>query len=522
LQQQQDEVILVFCFSMGEIGMTQTPFQFNTREIETNLSTDRDNVIALNLSQCLNPSCLASNPGHLENCQRCRSALRLAVRYRAVQSIGAGGFASTFKAVDEHRLGTPCVIKQFLPQQQDSPTYQKAVDLFTQEAFLLKDLGNHPQIPELKAFLEQDGRLHIVQEYIEGQSLRLEFERGGCFDEAEISQMLKSLLPVLQFIHDHRVIHRDIKPSNIIRKADGTLVLIDFGSSHQSYTRLFDRRTPSTATPGYAPPEQMRGQVYPSSDLFSLGLTCLRLLTGEFPDANGVDPLLNAEGEWCLSNAIRTLSSGLATVFENLLQTDVDRRYASAQAALEDLAAAAEICRVPYWTDVEPEGGLNPDYAHLQALLAAQQYREADGETWRLLLQFTHRTEQGCLTLDALETLPWAALNTLDQLWRTYSQGRFGLRVQHQLYRALGGTAEFDFPLWQTFAEDVGWHQDHHWLNYAELTFTDHAPLGHLPTCFIQVLNRQGTEQGVCGWWRLGFVTLMERFETCTLLSGAE
>ncbi len=500
--------------------MAQTPFQFNTGEIGTDLSTDRDNVIALNLSQCLTPSCLASNPGHLKNCQRCGSALRLAGRYRAVQTIGAGGFASTFKAVDEHRLGTPCVIKQFLPQQKDSPTYQKAVDLFTQEAFLLKDLGNHPQIPELKAFLEQDGRLYIVQEYIEGHSLRREFEQNGCFNEAEIGRMLKSLLPVLQFIHDHRVIHRDIKPSNIIRKVDGTLVLIDFGSSHQSYTRLFDRRTPPTATPGYAPPEQMKGQVYPSSDLFSLGLTCLRLLTGGFPDANGIDPLLDPEGHWCLGHSIQTLSSRLAAVFRNLLQTDVNRRYASAQAILEDLAAATEICRVPYLADAVLDGDdLRPDYSHLQALLAAQQYQEADGETWRLLLQFTHRTEQGCLNLDALEILSWAALDTLDQLWWTYSQGRFGLRVQHQLYRALGGTAEFNFPLWQTFAEGVGWCQDRHWLNYAELTFANHAPLGHLPTCCIHVLNRQGTEQDVCGWWRLGFVTLMERFETSRLSS---
>jgi serine/threonine protein kinase len=506
------------------MGMTQTPFRFkggnvnvglaNVDLVNVDLWTDRDNVIALNLSQCFNPTCLASNPGHLDDCQRCGSALRLAGRYRAVQTIGAGGFASTFKAIDEHRLGTPCVIKQFLLQQQDRSIHQKAVDLFTQEAFLLKDLGIHPQIPALKAFLEQDARLYIVQEYIEGHSLRREFEQRGCFGEAEVEQMLKSLLPVLQFIHDHQVIHRDIKPSNIIRKEDGTLVLIDFGSSHQSYTRLFDRRTPRTATPGYAPPEQMKGQVYPSSDLFSLGLTCLRLLTGEFPDDDGVDPLQDAEVGWCLEYAISTLSDRLGTVFTTLLQTDVQHRYASAQAVLEDLAAATEICRVPYSiTTFHPMEGSSLDYAHLETLLATQQYQAADDETWRLLLQCAHRTEQGCLSLDALETLPYGMLNRLDQLWGTHSQGRFGLRIQQELYRGLGGTAAFDFPLWQTFAERVGWCQDRHWLNYAELTFANHAPQGHLPTCCIQPLNRQGTEQDVCGWWRLGFITLMERLE---------
>jgi serine/threonine protein kinase len=508
--------------------MTQAPFQFNAEDTGADAFLNDafpniDNVIALNLSQCFNPSCLASNPGHLEHCQRCGLALRLAGRYRAVQTIGAGGFASTFKAVDEHRLDTPCVIKQFLPQQQDSATHQKAVDLFTQEAVLLKDLGSHPQIPALKAFLEQDGRLYIVQEYIEGHSLRREFEQRGCLDEAEVTQMLKSLLPVLQFIHDHRVIHRDIKPSNIIRKLDGTLVLIDFGSSHQSYTRLFDRRTPKTATPGYAPPEQMRGTVYPSSDLFSLGLTCLRLLTGRFPDQNGVDPLLNAEGQWSLGSAIETLSEGLATVFENLLQIEVVHRYASAQAVLNDLAASTEICRVPYLSDaLLPDGAnLKLNWHHLEDLLAAQQYQAADAETWRLLLQLTHRTDQGCLNLTVLETLPCSELDALDQLWCTYSQGRFGFRVQQQLYRALGGTAEFDFSLWQTFAQQVGWCQNRHWVNHAELTFAAHAPRGHLPACCIHVLNRQGIDQGVGGWWRLGFVTLMERLEACCRLSDA-
>jgi serine/threonine protein kinase len=476
---------------------------------------EQDNIIRLNLSQCLNPDCLASNPGNIANCQRCGSTLRLAGRYRAVQAIGAGGFASTFRAVDEHRLGTPCVIKQFLPQQQDSRTYQKAVDLFTQEAVLLKDLGNHPQIPELMAFLEQDGRLYIVQEFVEGYNLLQEFERRGCFNEADIDQMLKSLLPVLQFIHDYQVIHRDIKPSNIIRQNNGSLALIDFGSSHQSYTRLFSRRTPRTATPGYAPPEQMRGEIFPSSDLFSLGLTCLRLLTGCFPDSQGVDPLFDElQQEWRSENYMQTRNEALSKVFENLLQTNPANRYASAQAALEDLADSTEICWVGASLALENDAdAVELDYSYLQSLLTDRAYEAADEETWRLLLSLTGCTAQNSLTLDALESASGLALQTIDRLWWIHSQGRFGLRVQYRCYRELGGTAEFDFSLWEQFAERVGWCRDRHWLNYAEITFSDNAPMGHLPTCCIDSLNRQGEDRGVCGWWRLGFVTLMERLE---------
>jgi serine/threonine protein kinase len=507
-------------FYGGRIGMAQTPLDFDGGGANGGQLNVPDNVIPLTLSQCLAPHCLASNPRNMNECQRCGSSLRLGGRYRAVQTIGAGGFASTFKAVDEHRLGTPCVIKQFLPRQQDSDSYQKAVDLFTQEAVLLKDLGSHPQIPELKAFLAQNNQLYIVQEFIEGNNLLQEFEQRGSFEAADIIQILKLLLPVLQFIHDRRVIHRDIKPSNIIRQSNGNLILIDFGSSHQSYTHLFDRRTPQTATPGYAPPEQMRGRVFPSSDLFSLGLTCLRLLTGCFPDEQGIDPLFDERSQvWCwgdrLSN-LRQENERLSHVFDRLLQTDLKQRYQSAQAVLEDLADATEICWVTTANSaISPEPLPDVDFIHLESLLVDRAFQAADRETWQIVLKLTNRTAQNNLTLNSLETLPEAALHTIDRLWYTYSQGRFGLRVQQEIYQALGGTAEFDFSLWEKFAERVGWCCDRHWLNYSELNFSGDAPKGHLPTCCIDNLNRQGQERGVCGWWRLGFVTLLERLEHC-------
>jgi GUN4-like len=246
-------------------------------------------------------------------------------------------------------------------------------------------------------------------------------------------------------------------------------------------------------------------------------LTCLRLLTGCFPDDQGIDPLFDEQQqEWHWGSHIHTRSDTLSQVFKSLLQTDVAERYVSAQVALEDLADAAEICWVSDASIASEHGfeSVDVDYAHLQSLLAAQAYEAADAETWRLLLALTCRTAQNNLTLDALELLSRSALQIIDRLWWTHSQGRFGLRVQHQLYRELGGTTEFDFVRWEQFAEQVGWCCDHHWLNYRELTFSNRAPMGHLPTCCMDSLNRQGEERGVCGWWRLGFVTLMERLES--------
>ncbi len=504
--------------------MPQMPFQFAKELAAAESAPDRDNVIPLSLSQCLNPSCLTSNPGRPELCQRCGLPLLLADRYRAVRTIGSGGFAATFQAVDEHRLDTPCVIKQFLPQQQDQQAYQKAIELFAQEAVLLRDLGGHPQIPELMAFLEQGDHLYIVQAFIEGHNLLQDFGQNGPFSEADIVLILSSLLPVLQFVHDHRVIHRDIKPSNIIRKPDGSFVLIDFGSSHQSYTHLFDRRSPRTATPGYAPPEQMRGKVFPNSDLFSLGLTCLRLMTGAFPDDLEVDPLFDEVlQQWRWEGFLSPVSGALRSILASLLEPDTTRRYVSAQAALADLTgdraanwsieAANRIGKIGFAGAIAAQiedlaEPANP-YQQLQSLLAAQDFRAADDETWRLLL--AHSSNLDRVTLDAIESLPSAVLKTIDGLWQVYSQGRFGLTAQLQIYRELGGTAQFNYALWETFAARVGWYRDDAWLGYEALTFSLDALQGHLPACCIESSNRLGQEQGVCGWWRLGFVTLMQR-----------
>ncbi len=479
----------------------------------------------LNLSHCLHPACRASNVGELDHCQRCGSLLRLAGRYRAVQTLGHGGFACTFRAVDEHCLNSPCVIKQFWPRQQDSATVAKAYHLFQQEAQLLKKLGGHPQIPELLAYLEQDGEIFIVQTYLQGQTLLQEYNQYGCFEEGKIRHLLRSLLPVLQFVHDHQVMHRDIKPENIMRGRDGSLCLIDFGSSYQIVEGPADRPTAKTATLGYAAPEQLRGQVLPTSDLYSLGLTCLRLLTGHFLDDRAEDPLWNETAQsWRWPESDR-LSPSLQALLATLLQPDPTDRFSSAQAALAALVDQSEFPQQMLAeplsvgqsgpTDLMSPAGL--DCRHLSALLAAHRYQEAETETWTLLLELAHCSQPEQFDLSAIEALPCDDLYLIDHLWWTYSQGRFGFRVQWQLYQSLGGTTAFDFQVWKAFAERVGWCQDTHWLTYAELTFTAQAPIGHLPMSCMDRANRNGSDRGVCGWWRLGFVALMQRLEACPL-----
>ncbi|NJK37009.1 MAG: protein kinase [Oscillatoriales cyanobacterium RM2_1_1] len=179
------------------------------------------------MSYCVNPGC--ASPCHekiVQYCQSCGATILLQNRYRPLHPIGQGGFGKTYLAVDEHLPSKPpCVIKQFQFQTENAESYHKAARLFKEEAVRLDDLGQHPQIPQLLAHFEQNQQLFLVQEYIPGKTLAQELAETGVFSETQIWQVLRGLLPVLQFIHEHQIVHRDIKPANIIRHSAAPMPL---------------------------------------------------------------------------------------------------------------------------------------------------------------------------------------------------------------------------------------------------------------------------------------------------------
>ncbi|MBD2069915.1 serine/threonine protein kinase [Leptolyngbya sp. FACHB-671] len=291
---------------------------------------------------CLNPRCRKpQNSDEAEVCQNCGTPLQalLRGRYRAVQLIGQGGFGRTYLAVDEDRLNTRCVIKQFSPQVQGTKSLDKAIRLFNQEAVRLHELGEHPQIPTLLAYFEQNKYLYLVQQFIEGQNLSQQLRRQGAFTEAQIRDVLNDLLPVLKFVHEHQVIHRDITPVNILRRqVDSRLVLIDFGVAKQLTAAVAVEPGTRIGTEGYSPLEQFRGgRAYPASDLYSLGATCVNLLTQTKPDSL-YDPL---NGRWIWRDYLLkkgvTVSNNLSRILDKMLKDLVNERYQSAEEILRDL-----------------------------------------------------------------------------------------------------------------------------------------------------------------------------------------
>ncbi|MEO1671263.1 MAG: serine/threonine-protein kinase [Cyanobacteria bacterium J06631_2] len=234
------------------------------------------------------------------------SALRDGVilnnRYRIVKQIGRGGFGRAYLAEDTQRYRELCVLKEFAPQVNHNDELRQAEDLFEREAGILYRL-NHHQIPRFEALLKTriDGRrsLFLVQEYILGESYWELLQRRGRLTEAEVTEMIRDILPVLDYIHDSELIHRDISPDNLIlRDRDRQPVLIDFGCVKLAANAVSKSKGHSVTLigkKGYSPDEQIsRGQTLPCSDLYSLAATAVVLLTGKQPDR-----LYNShEGQW--------------------------------------------------------------------------------------------------------------------------------------------------------------------------------------------------------------------------------
>lgn len=323
------------------------------------------------MSYCLNPTCRnPQNPGDAELCQSCGSKLLLtldaetpsASRYRTIKPIGQGGFGRTFLAVDETKpvIFSQCVIKQFFPQNTAD---EKAAQLFHQEAAQLETLGKHPQIPELIAHFEQDGRQYLVQEFIDGKNLARELEQKGAFTETQIRQILNDLLPVLHFVHKSKVIHRDIKPENIIRRRlspaplsalensyqpspfQKDIVLVDFGAAKKVTATGLPQTGTIIGSAAYTAPEQLMGKAVFASDIYSLGVTCIHLLT-EIPPFDLFD---STEDSWAWRNYLKTaVSDDLGRILDTMLQSATKRRYSSASAVIRHLNPK------PVYLDAQP------------------------------------------------------------------------------------------------------------------------------------------------------------------------
>jgi serine/threonine-protein kinase len=300
-------------------------------------------------------------------------------RYHLLSVLGQGGFGRTYKAEDQGRFNELCALKELIPPQSEPFVLEKSKELFQREATALYQI-KHPQVPQFRATFEEGGRLFLVQDYVEGKTYReLLNERkayqssgepqtqnqnlgiptpttrgtmansgSGVFSEAEVRQLLLQLLPVLDHIHSKSIIHRDITPDNImLRNTDNLPVLIDFGVVKELATRF---QSPNSTAPvttvgkvGYAPSEQIQtGRAYPSSDLYSLAVSAVVLLTGKEPQSLFDDTQLI----WRWRRWVN-VSDELANILNKMLSYRPGDRYQSAMEVMQALQSHGSVAPQP-------------------------------------------------------------------------------------------------------------------------------------------------------------------------------
>ncbi|MBV6626566.1 MAG: serine/threonine protein kinase [Rivularia sp. (in: Bacteria)] len=294
-------------------------------------------------------------------------------RYKIVRQLGQGGFGRTYLAEDMHNSNQKCVLKEFAPQVEADKDLIKAKELFEREANVLKQL-QHPQIPRLHCSLQVKLRnkdfFFLIQDYVEGENyqdlLEKRVNERRCFSEQEVFHLLTKILPVLSYIHSKDVVHRDISPDNLIlRTSDNLPVLIDFGGVKQLpasqglwFTQLPANRT-LLGKKGYAPEEQLRqGKAFHSSDLYSLGVSALVLLTGQEPQK-----LYDSyQGTWRWGESIK-ISGNFEAVLKKMVAHKPNDRYQSAEQVLKDLQSTTPVS--------SPAKTVNPNISKIHTAVVA-------------------------------------------------------------------------------------------------------------------------------------------------------
>lgn len=262
-------------------------------------------------------------------------------RYKICEYLGGSIWGYTYLAEDIYarHLHSQCIVKSLRPQNKNLS--DDAEERFNKELAVLKELSSHEQIPEFLNEFAEDEEIYFVREFIEGNDLAQEIKSERKLKEDSVIRILFDVLETLQFVHKKRIIHRDIKPSNLIRcSSNQKIVLIDFGAVKEivqlaSNSRRTTLSTQAVGTEGYMSPEQISGRPTFSSDIYSLGMTAIHLLTGKNPQEFQTDP---ENGSLIWRNETE-VSQNLAEILDKMIKVRLGKggRYQSCDEVLSVL-----------------------------------------------------------------------------------------------------------------------------------------------------------------------------------------
>lgn len=220
-------------------------------------------------------------------------------RYRLIDLIGRGGMGEVWRARDES-LGRQVAVKCLKPMgpQHDQDFTRILRERFRREARVAAAL-QHRGVTVVHDFGEHEGVLYLVMELLDGRNLSqlLEDNKQHPLPVDDVVDIAEQVADALGYTHQQGIVHRDLKPANIMRLADGTVKICDFGIARLGHDISVTSRLTGVGiamgTPHYMSPEQISGgQVDHRSDLYSLGCVLYEIATGAPPfdldDAWGV------------------------------------------------------------------------------------------------------------------------------------------------------------------------------------------------------------------------------------------
>ncbi len=276
--------------------------------------------------------------------------------YRITRLVGYGGSAVVFLAQDIH-LRREVALKVFRAQESQEYDFLRR---FEREARVVAQL-DHPHILPVYDYGEQDDNSYLVMPYIAGGSLRERLQAQTIPPLQDTLTWISQVLKALQYAHEHGLIHRDVKPGNMLIKADGTLLLSDFGmvkvlpipgginQPDNNWTTLTANMI--AGTPDYMAPEQITGKATPATDIYATGVVLYEMLSGAhlFTADNYLSVLVKHLHEE--PRPLRALQPELSPLLEAVvmraLEKDQARRYQSAEEMHEALLQATTHNPVP-------------------------------------------------------------------------------------------------------------------------------------------------------------------------------
>ncbi len=252
--------------------------------------------------------------------------------YQILETIQAGAMSQVYRA-RQTSLDRIVAVKVLNAALARSPEYRMR---FLREARLSAQLS-HPYVIAAFDAGEVDGHPYFVMEYVEGMTIERALARQQAFDEPMALRITLALAEALKYFHAHGLLHRDIKPANVILTKEGGVKLVDLGlaRSADDLELAAVEEGKAIGTPSYISPEQVSGDVEPDirSDLYSLGATLYRMVTGRVPFVGETSREVmrkHADRETPLVPPVEIdpeISNGLNALILKMLDRDRDQRF---------------------------------------------------------------------------------------------------------------------------------------------------------------------------------------------------